>query len=402
MPGELTPVVVLDLNYAGYGIVRSLSPYGIPVIGFYTRKNLPESRTKLCVKKIHYHGEFDLTEKLLQLLDWLTVKPALILCTDDNVRFFLNNRQFLEENFLIQLPSNNIVKLLLDKVQFSKYAEKNDILIPQSRLLLEEKDLDHIAENMDFPLVLKPYNRTPIWRNAGFPKAYHLFHIDDVKKVYREVSTIEPRLMLQEWIPGNDSNLYYCLTYFTERSDCLAAFTGHKVRQWPVGTGTATTNAPVENPYVAEKTCGIFKDLKYQGFGSIEFKRHEINGKYYLMEPTVGRTDQQEYIATVNGVNLPLRYYNYITRSAIEERLPPRRKILYIEEHHEIPSAFVHIRRRIVSPREYFKSLKGAIRFRYANRKDPGVFLGLIFKAVAIIFNKLPESEIEDYESLSL
>jgi len=388
MPGELTPVVVLDLNFAGYGIVRSLVPYGIPVIGFYTQRNLPEARTRLCIKKIRYQGESDLIEKLHQLIDELDTRPVLILTTDYYVSFFLENRKFIEENFLIQLPSNDVVNLLLDKVQFSEYAEKNNILIPRCDLLFKEEDLDRIDEKLDFPVVLKPYNRTTRWTEARFPKAYQLSDMDDVRRVYREVSAIEPRLLLQEWIPGKDSNLHYCLTYFTAENDCLASFTGIKIRQWPVGTGSTATTAPIENPYVLEKTCEIFKALDYQGFGSIEYKRHENNGKYYLIEPTVGRLNQQEYVATINGINMPLRCYNYITGSDIEEILPPRKNILYIDEPAEIVSTWVHFKKRIISPKEYFRSVKGRIRYRYGNIKDPGVFLGLLLKAVAIIFKK--------------
>jgi len=388
MQGELTPVVVLDLNFAGYGIVRSLAPYGIPVIGFYTQRNLPESRTRLCIKKIRYQGESDLIEKLHQLIDELPTRPVLILTTDYYVSFFLENRQFIEENFLIQLPSNDVVKLLLDKIQFSEYAEKNNILIPRCDLLFKEEDLDRIDENMDFPVILKPYNRTLRWTKARFPKAYQLSDMDDVRRIYREVSTIEPRLMLQEWIPGKDSNLHYCLTYFTAENDCMAAFTGIKIRQWPVGTGSTATTAPIENPFVLEKTCEIFKALDYQGFGSVEYKRHENNGKYYLIEPTVGRLNQQEYVATINGINLPLRCYNYITGSDIEEVSPPRKNILYMDGPAEIVSTWVHFKKRIISPKEYFRSVKGATRYRYGNIKDPGVFLGLLLKAVGIIFNK--------------
>ena len=81
-----------------------------------------------------------------------------------------------------------------------------------------------------------------------------------------------------------------------------------------------------------------------------------------------------------------MRCYNYITGSDIQEILPPRRNILYIDEPAEIVSAWVHFKKRIISPKEYFKSVKGAIRYRYSNIKDPGVFLGLLLKAVAIIF----------------
>ena len=176
------------------------------------------------------------------------------------------------------------------------------------------------------------------------------------------------------------------LTYFSDKSECLAAFTGHKIRQWPVGMGSTATAAPKENQYVFEKTCEIFIDLKYKGFGSIEYKRHDINGKYYLIEPTAGRINQQEFIATINGMNLPLWYYNDISGSNIEEMSPPEKEIIYIDEPAEIFSASVHIRKKMISFIEYLRSIKKSKRYRYANKNDLGVFLGLLLKSVVWIF----------------
>jgi predicted ATP-grasp superfamily ATP-dependent carboligase len=303
----------------------------------------------------------------------------------------LKFREFLEENFNIQLPSDDTVRLLLDKNRFSEYAEDNSILIPRCNLLLKDADLDCIAGTMNFPIILKPSIRTSRWLEARLPKAYHLCEMDDLRKVYREIKPVESRLLVQEFIPGNDSNIQYCLTYFTDKCECLSGFTGVKIRQWPVGLGSTATTAPVENPGLLETTSEIFRKLNFKGFGSIEYKRHEENGKYYLIEPTVGRMNQQEYVATLNGVNLPLRCYNYLTGSGFEEKLPPRRQIIYIDELVEPLSAYVHIRKKIISLKEYLRSMKGPRRYRYTTSRDPGVFLGFFAKVARIILRKLLE-----------
>ncbi len=41
----------------------------------------------------------------------------------------------------------------------------------------------------------------------------------------------------------------------------------------------------------------------------MEYKRDSRDGKFYMVEPTVGRTDYQEEIAVLNGINLPLVVY---------------------------------------------------------------------------------------------
>ncbi|GAH80187.1 unnamed protein product, partial [marine sediment metagenome] len=148
MSGELTPAVVLDLGYGGYGVVRSLVPYGIPVIGFCNQRRMPEYRTKLCDQKVHFDGEADLRDKLKQTVSGLHEKPVLYVTTDSYVSFVIENREFIDDNFLIHLPSNDVLKLLLDKTAFTEYAKQHNILIPRTHNLFNLEDLEHIAETL--------------------------------------------------------------------------------------------------------------------------------------------------------------------------------------------------------------------------------------------------------------
>ncbi len=388
MSGELTPAVILDLGYGGYGVVRSLVNYGIPIIGFCNQRRLPEFRTKLCDQKVHFNGESDLRDKLKQTVSGLHHKPVLYVTTDSYVNFIIENRKFIDDNFLIHLPSNDVLKLLLDKTAFTEYAKQHNILIPRTHNLFNQEDLVRITETLSFPVILKPFTRTSAWRKANLSKAYHLCTIDELRKLYEKINSIESRLMVQEWIPGGDSNVYYCLVYFNDQSDCLASFTGYKIRQWPVGTGTASSTAPVENPFVSERTVEILQQIKYSGFGSVEFKLHDLNGKYYLIEPTVGRVEQIGYVATINGVNLPLRCYNNLTDSVIEEEPPPFGKVLYVDEAADLASALVHLRKKMMTLKEYFRGLKRSNIYRYYNKRDISVLLGLFVKTVLFDFKK--------------
>jgi len=48
---------------------------------------------------------------------------------------------------------------------------------------------------------------------------------------------------------------------------------------------------------------------EYRGLGSLEFKWDSRARRFVVIEPTVGRTDWQEEIAALNGVNLALIAY---------------------------------------------------------------------------------------------
>jgi D-aspartate ligase len=61
---------------------------------------------------------------------------------------------------------------------------------------------------------------------------------------------------------------------------------------------------------VAQPLTERFLDISgYQGLGSLEFKWDARARRFVIIEPTVGRTDWQEEIATLNGLNLALIAY---------------------------------------------------------------------------------------------
>jgi D-aspartate ligase len=61
-----------------------------------------------------------------------------------------------------------------------------------------------------------------------------------------------------------------------------------------------------------ERTTKDFLDqVNYFGFGGVEYKRDARNGRFLIIEPTVGRTDWQEEAATLAGVNIPLIAYRH-------------------------------------------------------------------------------------------
>ena len=64
-------------------------------------------------------------------------------------------------------------------------------------------------------------------------------------------------------------------------------------------------------------TLAFAEQAGFDGMGSIEYKWDDNHRRFVMVEPTVGRTDWQEEIATLSGVNIPLSAYRH------EVGLPP-------------------------------------------------------------------------------
>jgi predicted ATP-grasp superfamily ATP-dependent carboligase len=207
--------------------------------------------------------------------------------------------------------------------------------------------------------------------------------------------SIEKDVIVQEYIPGGDAEIYYCLTYYDKNSRCLGSFTGKKIRQWPVDTGSTASTTVAGEEFIKSETIRIFNILNFRGFGSIEYKRNPLNNKFYIMEPTVGRLNQQEFVATLHGVNLPLIAYKSQTHLDLSIPEIKNKVIIYIDEWAELKSTISHLIFKKMKPKEWYKSLKGVKAYRYWNKKDPKVFFYSIFWFIGSLLNN--KNGIIDY-----
>ena len=392
MHNELPYAVILGIADTGYGVARSLAPFGIPIIAFESDTTRPEIRTNLCEVNI-FSDEIALLNKLLSLSSGSRLKPLLYITSDALVMFYNTNRHILADHFLIDFPSQRTTNLLMEKGKFATFARDNGLAIPKTKIIQNRYDVEACAEEMAFPCLLKPYWRDVNWKRACFPKVFSFFDRADFLKRINAIFSVEHRLVLQEWIPGGDSDIYFTLTYYDSNSRCLADFTGRKLRQWPILTGSTCCAEPSDNHEVRQTTISLFDQIQYSGFGSVEFKKHQVTGKLFIMEPTVGRPNHQSFIAAANGINMPLVAYMSLTGLDIFRQRQPKRSSIWIDEQFDILSIIVGTLKGQLNLRHLIRSYLKCKSFRFINRKDMMPFfyalLISIYKAFRLIMNPI-------------
>lgn len=383
--------VVLHIAFTGYGVVRSLSQYGVPIVAFQKDNKPPEAKSSLIESLINFDSDEDLLNKLIDFAKNKELKPVLFITSDVYVDFYVKHRSILDGYFLIDYPSNETVSLLMNKDEFVEFALENNFLIPRSYKVTSISYLEKVKNEIVFPAIVKPYTKSAKWLEAKLDKAYMVPNWEELRCLYEEVCSVEPCLLLQEWIPGPDSNIEFCLTYFDSKSVCLANFTGAKIRQWPVGTGSTATARKTDNVIIRDDALKLFNMLEYKGFGSVEYKKHEVTNDYYIMEPTVGRPNQQSYIATANNLNMPLIAYCSLSKISIHEYPYDAGECnyVYIDEWAELASFLVHLKRGQRTLADTLVVLKSKWVFRYFNLRDKVVFFSSILKILKYLCNKV-------------
>jgi predicted ATP-grasp superfamily ATP-dependent carboligase len=115
-------------------------------------------------------------------------------------------------------------------------------------------------------------------------------------------------VIIQQIIPGGDSNTYQATTYVTRDGDISPIFTMRKIRQYLPDYGITSFGISEDVPQIREKVQKFLASIEYKGFISIEFKRHPHTGEWFYIE-TNPRLPYYHALMLDSGINFPYIYY---------------------------------------------------------------------------------------------
>jgi D-aspartate ligase len=308
--GRITAVIAGgEIN--GLGVARSLSRGRVPVVILDTDLSRPTMRTRFGAKRrVPALGGEAFIEALLTLRQECAEKPVLFLTQEKSVETVARNFDQISRHYRISMPAAAVMETLMDKARFQATAEEAGFPVPRAVILRSQADLD-AARALQYPGVLKPIIKSSEY-DLRFKKAYQVEKFDEVERLHRDIKNYAV-MILQEWIDGGDDAIYFCLQFRSREQIPVASFAGRKLRSWPPRVGGTASCVPAieESAALESLTDAFFARIGFFGIGSMEFKKDARTGRFMMIEPTVGRTDFQEEVATLNGVNIPLAAYRY-------------------------------------------------------------------------------------------
>ena len=360
----------------GLQSARILARHGVPIIGLAKDPKNFCCKTKVCEKILPVNtASEDLIVLLESLGTTLEQKAVLFPCTDMSVLAISRHRQRLVDRYHIALPESGVVEMLMDKVSFYTYAQQKDLPIPKTFFLRNRVDAEAAANQLSFPCIMKPPIKTPTWEKNTRAKVFKIKDPKEFLALYDQCSDWVDLLMAQEWIEGNDADLYSCNCYFSADSQPLVTFIARKLRQWPVETGTSCLGEEVRNDAVLETSIRLLHSVNYHGLGYVEMKRDRRTGQHYIIEPNIGRPTGRSAIAEAGGVEL--LYTKYC--DLVNLPLPPNREqkyegVKWIYFMHDIQSSFYYWKRGELTFRDWWRSIRGVKNDAVFSWSDPAPF----------------------------
>jgi len=278
------PVVVVEGSLNGLGVVRSLSHGRMPIYVVDTSRFCAAGWSRLCtfVRVPSLEGP-QLIDSLVELGSKLKSRPVLILTGDGCVDAVSSNRQKIQSLFRISLPSEETLQALADKSRFQELARRQGFDIPRGASLEGTEDLKRL-EDLRLPLILKPANKKLVLAKS-VERAVRAMTLSEAKSAAMRMLANAPEIIVQEWVDGPDSEIFFSLFSCDGDGNIVGIFTGRKVVCSPPGIGNTAIciAAPEEAAELQALVSRFVATVGYRGLGSIEFKRDRKTRRFVMI-----------------------------------------------------------------------------------------------------------------------
>lgn len=97
-----------------------------------------------------------------------------------------------------------------------------------------------IAQRVAYPSLIKPFQPNATWRRTFDTRLFVDDSPESLLSLYDHLFQVHEDLIIQEYMPGKDSELFWSATYLDRDGRALAVWTGRKLRQYPRRFGSTT------------------------------------------------------------------------------------------------------------------------------------------------------------------
>lgn len=238
----------------------------------------------------------------------------LVISTNETYSMFLaRNREKLQENLIYPKQDEKILESLTNKEKFYKTYKNSELVFPETHYFDVLKNT--VIPSLKYPIVLKPANVVE-YNHLSFEdkhKIYKLSSEEEVKKTILQIKEAgyKDRLILQEFVPGDDSFLFDSVVYIDKKGKCKVisfAQIGLQERSKTM-VGNAATLINGENTFdgnveeMKKDILSFMEKLGMNGFYEFDMK-YDLREKKFKVLEINARQGRCSYYITPLGANL--------------------------------------------------------------------------------------------------
>ncbi|HEY9639418.1 MAG TPA: hypothetical protein V6C57_02985 [Coleofasciculaceae cyanobacterium] len=308
----IKPAFILGGHTMALGVARALGRMGVPIVLIHYNEN----DTGHVSKYVKHHVQAPHPEKFeTQFIDLLIKcscqfgNGVLFPVSDETVVAVARNKARLEDYFTVACTDWEITQKFIEKKYTYALAEAIGVAAPKTLIPNSLEDVENYARTIDFPCLVKP-SQSHLFYNYFKKKMFPVGNTQELISTYQQAVDAGLEIMVQEIIPGNDTNVVNYNAYFS-RGKPLLEFTAQHIRNAPPLWGSPRVVLSKAIPEVIEPGRKILQALNYDGYACTEFKQDERDGTYKLMEIN-GRHNLSTLLAVQCGMNFPWLQYRHM------------------------------------------------------------------------------------------
>lgn len=242
-------------------------------------------------------------------------KQILLIASNETyAEFIVKNKDCISKQFVFNYPSLNIIKTLIDKENFYKTYKNSNLVFPKTIYFDVLKEVEPKLD-FEFPIILKPADVISYGHInfEGKNKIYKIENREELNDIIKKIriSGYTGTLIIQEYIPGDDSCLFDSVVYSDKNKNVklitfaqigLQEHTKHMVGNAAVLiNGFNTFGVDVET--MVSDIKEFMEDIGYQGFAEFDMKYDVRDNKFKVLEINA-RQGRCSYYLTGLGYNL--------------------------------------------------------------------------------------------------
>ncbi|MGL5348699.1 MAG: carboxylate--amine ligase [Peptostreptococcaceae bacterium] len=256
------------------------------------------------------NDEKQFVQILMNLADELaSINQKLILvgCTDEYAELIIDNRTVLSQRYVTPYIDKNLKEQLISKECFYQMCEKYGLDYPKTYIYSQGDEKPSL--DFKYPIIIKPSDSISYWRNPfeGMKKAYVANDESEFNQVIDDIykSNYSDNLIIQDFIPGDDSNMRVLTAYSDKNGKVKMMCLGHVLLEehTPTAIGNHAAIITEYDEGVMMKFKNFLESINYTGFSNFDIKYDERDNTYKVFEINL-RQGRSNYYVTGSKNNI--------------------------------------------------------------------------------------------------
>lgn len=304
-------ITLLSLNPTALGIIRNLRNSGIDIIVLSVKDHpFANSRQITSIFPVSFEEKPEATLKFLVEIAHIKNKGFLIPSSDAEIAFLSKYRELLEKYYVISLAKEKTIRIINDKFTFFNALNTLSIKTPMSLLIDSVSAINTVKSTLGYPCLVKSvYSKD--WKSdqaskvVGNNKVFIVNDSSHLKRIYKKISILSPKIMAQEIIDTGKNGSYSFCSYSDQKGNVLCGFVTAKSLMFPEKFGTALMCNTIKNLKVYSFGKKVVEALGIDGIAETEIVQDSQTGELHVIEINT-RHWMQHRLSSRLGINYTL------------------------------------------------------------------------------------------------